>query len=196
MADSNLAGLSALTVPAADDLLYIVHDPGGTPSDRKIRVDQLGKVAHKFATRTAGSLTLDQTAITDVGVSDIALNAVAGDTIEYGIMGVVGSAATAKVGFDVYTIVAATPVNPFGAGLSASLASTQGVPGWFVTDTLNAEINVRGSAMYTVVSGDISGGTVTLRLRYAKANATARTFFATANVPLQVWAKNLSAAAA
>lgn len=191
MADSTLANLPVLNSPAADDLLYVVHDPSGAPSNGKVRIDRLGKVSHKFVNRTAGSLTLDQTAITDVGVSDIVLNAVAGDTIEYGIMGVVGAAATAKVGFDVYTIVSATPVNPFGSGLSASLASTQGVMGWFVTDTLNAEITINGSFMYTVVSGDISNGTVTLRLRYAKANATARTLFATANVPLQVWARNL-----
>jgi hypothetical protein len=36
MADSELADLTNLTTADDSDLLYIVHDPAGTPSDRKI----------------------------------------------------------------------------------------------------------------------------------------------------------------
>jgi hypothetical protein len=43
MADTKLADLTALTVPSGDDLLYVVDDPAGTPSDRKITVDDLFK---------------------------------------------------------------------------------------------------------------------------------------------------------
>ena len=36
MADSKLTGLTALTEPADEDLLYTVDDPGGTPVSKKI----------------------------------------------------------------------------------------------------------------------------------------------------------------
>ena len=41
MADSKLADLTAITTPADDDLLYVVHDPAGTPVDRKVTVADL-----------------------------------------------------------------------------------------------------------------------------------------------------------
>lgn len=41
MTDSKLADLTAITTPADDDLLYVVHDPAGTPVDRKVRVADL-----------------------------------------------------------------------------------------------------------------------------------------------------------
>ena len=33
---SKLTALTALTTPSGDDLLYIVDDPGGTPTQKKI----------------------------------------------------------------------------------------------------------------------------------------------------------------
>ena len=36
MADSKVADLTAITSPASSDLLYLVHDPSGTPVDRKV----------------------------------------------------------------------------------------------------------------------------------------------------------------
>lgn len=137
---------------------------------------------------TSGSLTLNQTAVTTVSASlDMTLTAITGDIVEYGISGLLSNAAQ-FVGFDVYTMVAGSPVNPFGPGLSASLGSTQGVSGWFAGN--NADYHdVTGPVTRILVSGDISGGTVTLRLRYAKTTATARTLEASANSPLKVWAK-------
>lgn len=43
MADSKLTALTALTVPAQADILYIVDDPGGTPLSRKITLQNLRK---------------------------------------------------------------------------------------------------------------------------------------------------------
>jgi len=41
MADTKVPNLTALTAPAAGDLLYIVDDPGGTPLDKKITAEDL-----------------------------------------------------------------------------------------------------------------------------------------------------------
>src|SRR3990167_11222904 len=41
MADSLLQDLTAITVPATTDLLYLVVDPAGTPLDRKITLASL-----------------------------------------------------------------------------------------------------------------------------------------------------------
>jgi hypothetical protein len=41
MADTKLADLTALTAPSGDDLLYVVDDPAGTPSDKKLALDNL-----------------------------------------------------------------------------------------------------------------------------------------------------------
>jgi hypothetical protein len=43
MSDTKLADLTALTTPSGDDLLYVVDDPAGTPSDKKLALDDLFK---------------------------------------------------------------------------------------------------------------------------------------------------------
>lgn len=48
MADTKLQNLTALTAPAASDVLFIVDDPAGTPLDRKITAeDLLSKTSYK-----------------------------------------------------------------------------------------------------------------------------------------------------
>lgn len=144
---------------------------------------------YKTATRTSGSISLTATAITnvDTGLDLTLANVQAGDVVEYG-WNALFEDNTQAVGFDVYTVVGGSPVNPFGAGLSASLASTVGVPAWFVGgQAINKTNGI--PQQRTLVSGDISAGSVTLRLRYAKSSATARSLNATANIPLSVWAR-------
>ena len=41
MPDSKVSDLTALAAPDDDDLIYVVHDPGGTPVDRKTTVAHL-----------------------------------------------------------------------------------------------------------------------------------------------------------
>jgi hypothetical protein len=41
MADTELPDLTELSVPAGDDIIYIVDDPAGTPLDRKISLNRL-----------------------------------------------------------------------------------------------------------------------------------------------------------
>lgn len=139
------------------------------------------------ASRTAGDLSLTSTAIADIDTGlDLVLPAVAGDVIEYGISGLLDVAAQ-EVAFEVFTVVAGAPVNSFGPGLASPKL---GVSGWYA-GTDGAYHDVTGSTSRTLVAGDISAGTVTMRLRYVKASATARTLYANANIPLKVWAKNL-----
>lgn len=142
---------------------------------------------------SSGNITLNQTAVTNVSIDlDIKLRANVGDVIEYGLSGSVTSANT-TVGFDVYTVVSSTTVNPFGAGLSAALASTAGVPGWIVGSSTISPIS--GSILRELLIDDIeSSGIVTLRLRYAQGSTDSRILRATADAPLTVWARNLGPA--
>lgn len=43
MAAAKLTGLSAITTVSADDLIYAVDDPGGTPASKKVTFDNLQK---------------------------------------------------------------------------------------------------------------------------------------------------------
>lgn len=149
--------------------------------------------AHKKVIYTGGNITLNVTAITALHASalDIVLQAQVGDDIEYGFSGILDGSSAADAAFDVYSIVSAARVNPWGAGLSASLASTKGVPHWYA-QTTNAVIG--GSIIKTLVSGDLSSGQLTVRPYFAKTSATTRTLSAGANQPLTVWAKNLGPA--
>lgn len=151
------------------------------------RARQFKKVVY-----TGGNITLNATALTELAALDMVLTAQVGDQIKYGISGRLDSAAVAT-GFDVYTIVSSARVNPFGPGLSASLGSTQGVPGWYgptgVPSLLTGEILGPPLAV-----GDLASGEVRMRLVVAQTAATARNLHATANVPLIVWAQNLGPA--
>jgi hypothetical protein len=149
------------------------------------------------ATRTSGDVTLNATAVTAVDTGlDLTIDAASGDVVEFGLTGIL-SAVIAAVCFDVYTMPSGSMVNPFGAGLSATLATVQGVPGWEVTNlestasgTTPAASRIQGSITRVLVSGDVSGGSTVLRLYYAKLNTTARLLNATTNIPFKVWAKN------
>lgn len=56
MADTKLTALSELSVPALEDLLYIVDDPSGTPASAKISTTRIGGVLSPLY--TTGRLTL------------------------------------------------------------------------------------------------------------------------------------------
>jgi hypothetical protein len=151
--------------------------------------------AHKFWLRTAGNLTLNSNVtwadLPTIGTTwDTVLAAQVGDTVECGLSAFVESAVVG-VSFDVFTIVSAAAVNQISTGTTAS-NSTFGVTAWYSPASMIA--TPAGSAMYTLTGGDISGGTVTLRLRYLSDSATNRTLRGTAPTPLQFWVKNLGPA--
>lgn len=53
MADSKLSALTADTTPTSDDLLYVVNDPGGTPTGRKVTIANLAAALAANSTFTA-----------------------------------------------------------------------------------------------------------------------------------------------
>lgn len=141
--------------------------------------------AFKFASRSSGNLTLNSTSFANVDTGlDLVLAAEVGDVIEVGVSVVMGAEAVIAM-FDVYTIVSASPVTGFGG--------TNGVSGWYVS-ALADNMHVGGSVMSTLVAGDISSGTVTLRLRYKTGTAANKTLLANTANPLHFWAKNLGPA--
>jgi kynureninase len=62
MADSKVTGLSSLATPAGEDLLMIIDDPSGSPSNRKIT---LGTLFGKIPANTVinGTLTANTNSI-------------------------------------------------------------------------------------------------------------------------------------
>lgn len=145
----------------------------------------------KFFIRNAGSLTLNSTTWVDlptIGTTwDASLSAQVGDVIETGVS-VFYSNEGVQVALDVVSIVSASPVNAWGNQTTPDNASL-GVPSWFGETTVNQHSG--GSVMKTLVSGDISGGAVTLRLRYRTIIASAKTLTASAACPFHWWVKNL-----
>lgn len=149
--------------------------------------------AFKFFNRSSGSLTLNSTTwanLPTIGTTwDVTLPAQIGDVIEVGVSGVWNNENVIGI-LDVATIVSSSVVNYFS---TAGSATGSGVESW-VGDALLAYVRIGGSFWYTLVSGDISSGTVTLRLRYRTGSASDKTLFATADNPLQFRAKNLGPA--
>lgn len=64
-ADSKLTALTALTAPAGDDLLYIVDDPSGSPTSKKITWDNLGRISLDVISTDLGSNIVKTTIISN-----------------------------------------------------------------------------------------------------------------------------------
>lgn len=143
------------------------------------------------ARRTSGNLTLNSTswANVDTGI-DLVLDEVqVGDELVAGISGLAGNESVSLY-LDVVTVVSSTPVNSFAkAGAVEASPGVEGIQAWRADGA--SFLAVGGLSMpYTVVSGDLSSGSVTLRLRYATSTATNKTLRAQTNNPLDVWAWN------
>lgn len=144
----------------------------------------------KFFTRTAGNLTLNSTAWADLptigSTWDITLAAEAGDVIECGISAVWGAEAVYG-SLDVVSMVSSSPVNAWG-GSATSGSTGSGVGAWQGPTGINDGSG--GPVMRTLVSGDISAGTVTVRLRYRTNTAANKTLFGSVDNGFQFYAKN------
>lgn len=163
-----------------------VTDVGGTGGSGQ------GLVDFAFTNYTAGDVTCDADDVwEDMPVADLVLDASTGDVVEVGLSLVCPNATAVSLGFDAHTIVAASPVNSVATG-SAVDDANDGVAGWRLSASVAG--NSSGSVFYTLQAGDISGGTVTLRLRDHPASSTNRVVSATTALPIQFWAKNLGPA--
>ena len=131
--------------------------------------------------RTAGSYTLNSTtwANVDTGL-DYVVPAQVGDVLLVQVSGLWGGEAVNGY-LDAATIVGGSPVNHVGG---TGGATERGVAGW--EGEASAVTPIGGGIQYVVQAGDISGGNVTLRLRYRTSAAANRTLFGTGDIPL-VW---------
>ena len=126
------------------------------------------------AKRTSGDITVNSTTFTNVDTGlDLVMTAAAGDVIECKLMAKGGksTAGTTYLVFDFQTIVSGSPVNSVTSETTAGTGLTNSFPAWgeglLVTNNNGSSPNrvFSGSKRYTLQAGDISGGTVTLRLR-------------------------------
>ncbi len=146
---------------------------------------------HKFVNYN-GVLTTSSTTYVDMGIADIVLAAQVDDVIEFGIAMNVYNSNTDSATMVEPVIVAAgaavnaTPLNTFSGGL------TDGT--WRQQSGVSFMVQMMGSFMYTVAAGDISSGTITLRLRWRVSSATATMDATATNRRAHVWAKNLGLA--
>jgi hypothetical protein len=133
----------------------------------------------KKVTRTSGNIVINNTAWTalDTGM-DLFVAAVVGDTIEMTVNFATGPEGVSAF-FDVGTIVSAAVVNR----VSGTGAAEYGIQGW--TAPLNLSMYESGSYFYTVLAGDLSGGTVTMRLLFRTQNAVNKTVYANTGNPCQ-----------
>jgi hypothetical protein len=141
------------------------------------------------ATRTAGDVTFTSASYTAVDTAlDLTLPAVVGDIIEVGISVRADFTSNNRFIFqDAATMVSGSPVNY----LSGAGASGEGVQAWLV-ENVNTWRNCGGSVLYTVVSGDLSGGNVTVRwLARLNVGTVSRKLSADANHPAHFFMKNL-----
>lgn len=151
-----------------------------------------GLVDYGFVRYTGGDITCDANTVwEDLGISDITLTASTGDTIEVAFSAWANNSTAVQLHFDCVTIVSASPVNSIGSGGTPS-DSNVGVAAWAIASSAAGKSG--GSVMYTLQSGDISGGTVTLRMRDKPNGSTDRVIGGTAVSPICFTAKNLGAA--
>jgi len=167
----------------------------------KDNIIDLRSYENRYATfkYTAGNQTLNSSNtwanLPGIGTTgDLVLNAAAGDVIE-AVTSAILNAPANNIYFDAVTIVSSSPVNAFGRGGAVTTNSngasdSQGVSGWYGAGT-GVDRTIQGSCYYTLVSGDISGGTVTLRMRYATSGVSTTLLIATVNNPFQWFVRNL-----
>jgi len=145
------------------------------------------------AIRTSANITLNNTSWTNVDTGlDLVIPAQAGDVLMVMASMLVGNE-NISLYLDAATIVSGSPVNYISQG--AGGASSQGVAAWRGWDN-TIRPTLGGGVFYTVVSGDIDSGNVTLRLRYRTSAGSNKTLFANADVPFHWSVVNLKGGAA
>jgi hypothetical protein len=88
---------------------------------------------------------------------------------------------------DFVTVVGGVVTNSFGAD-GAPSNSHGGILAW---RGLSSRFEFMGGSFFrTLAAGDISAGTVTLRLRGRTGTLANKTLFATTDTPLEYWARN------
>lgn len=169
----NLADFAdvAATAPAAGDVLKW-NGTAWAP----------GSQAVTKATRTSGYIAVNSASFADIdNTLDLTLPAAVGDEIGVAVLG--------KWGAEAFTGKLDAVVRVSGADvryISSSTITPAGIPPWEGAPGVVAPIS--GEWLYTVQSGDLSGGNITFRFRGQAASA--RTLEASTTTPLRVQATN------
>lgn len=189
---AHTAGASTATIEAA---ALSVGEMGATrdvPRDTPWVATMLKEDVpnHAFARRASTDLTLNSTSWANLDTAlDLAVPAVAGDTLVASISGFFGSDPV-NAYLDAVTLVAGSPLNSFARAAAVEASpGTLGVSGWIAA--ASAFSTVGPPIPYTVVAGDVVSGVVTVRFRYATGAASNRTLRATSSQPLAVFLQNL-----
>jgi len=155
-------------------------------------LDDLRSYQNRYARfkRSAGDLTLNSTSwanLPTVGTSgDLTINATTGDVVEVSMCSLFGNEAVE--GFlDFATIVGGVVTNCFGID-GAESASSSGIMSYRGLSSRYDPIG--GNFFRTLVAGDISSGTVTVRVRYRTGTAANKLLLASTNNPLEYWIRN------
>lgn len=182
------SGASTATVVRGQEGTSGVAHASGAKVVHSVTSDGLA-TNFQMLTRTSGDISINNTTYAAVATStlDLVITGVAaGDVVEYIPNFMVDSAVSTRLAFDVATIVSGSVVNYFGSAASGG----SGLPGWYAPNTATFS-QVSGSAFYTLQSGDISGGSVTLRLYVQAASTTARKILSSTGNPLTVAARKV-----
>jgi len=141
--------------------------------------------------RSAGSLTLNSNGVwvdlPTIGTTgDLTINASTGDVVEFALCALFSNEAVE--GFlDAVTVVGGVVTNSFSldgapSNAASGILSYRGIGSRFEP--------LGGSFFRTLAAGDISAGTVTVRVRYRTGSAANKTLFATTDNPFEYWIRN------
>jgi hypothetical protein len=170
---------------------------GGTYPNPSLAVDRApaASVAGKFTRQsyTGGNITLNGTTwATVAGPTDLTLTGLtAGQVVEVGLDAIWGNEAVTCY-LDYVSWVSAAAVNSWADDAAPDNTHT-GVLGWLGTSVGATTINlgVGATVARAVAAGDLSSGTLTLRLRARTATAADKTLVAVAADRLLLWARVL-----
>lgn len=144
--------------------------------------------AHKTIKRTAGNYTLTPVGgapgpftVIDAAL-DLVLAAQIGDVLEVHFSALVQPPGTTGFGLNACSMVGGAAVNNYAPG-------TYGHGSWW--HPAGSTLGNGTPIFYTVVSGDISGGNVTTRIRYTTDGSGNTTLWASGSFPLEFTVKNL-----
>lgn len=84
MANSQVKDLSEQTSPAADDVLYLQSDPGGTPSDKKIKVKTFSRLGYSSKSAGYTAVEADRGSIIEFTTAGVTLALTAAATLGAG----------------------------------------------------------------------------------------------------------------
>jgi hypothetical protein len=142
-----------------------------------------GPLWFQRTTKGSGNTTVSSSSYGDVfaGVLDITGSAAAGDLIEVGF-NLMWASDAPNGSLDVATIVSGSTVNLVGSTFTDGPGAWDGPPGTYAP--------VGAPEFYTVQSGDLSGGNITLRPVAKTDSGAGKTIFSNSTRRAVFWARN------